>query len=345
MEIQEILQSLCALPGPSGFTAPVAMRAKELLAPLTDEVTVDRLGNVVAWRRCGKPGAKRLLLDAHLDEIGFIITGYDGDFLRFSAIGGVDPRMLPAQELMILTEPPRYGVVAVKPPHVLKEDEGERALALEDLRIDAGLPAEKLAAAIPIGTPVVYDQGCAALDGGRVCGKALDDRSCFAALVRTLELLDGEALDVDVVILGSNFEETGGEGAAAAAHALAPDYAVAVDVTFGIQPGVDADKAFPLGGGPVIGVGPNMARWMTRRMQDLARDLSMETQLEVMAGSTGTNGWEIQIAREGIATQVLSLPLRYMHTPGEVIDCGDVEQTARLLAEFVRSLGKEGAPC
>ena len=120
---------------------------------------------------------------------------------------------------------------------------------------------------------------------------------------------------------------------------------MAVDVTFATQPDVSKDKGFPLGGGPVIGVGPNMARWMTRRFEAVAKAEGIGCGLEVMSGNTGTNGWEIQTAREGVATQVLSIPLRYMHTPMEVVDLRDIEQGARLLAAFLRTLGEEGESC
>lgn len=345
MELFTSLSRLCAVAGPSGHTKAVAGAAAELLRPLVDEVELDRLNNVLGVRRCGREGAKKVLLDAHLDEIGFVVTGYDEGFLRFSTLGGVDSRMLPGRELLLMTEPAGFGVVAVKPPHVLSAGEREQALSIDDLRIDVGLSQEEAEKAYPIGTPAVYREGCTRLQGSRVTGKALDDRSCFCVLLRTLELLQKEALDVDLYVLGSNLEETGGEGAMVTAFRVNPDCAVAVDVTFATQPDVSKDKGFPLGSGPVIGVGPNMARWMTERIQQKAKEQDISCGLEVLSGNSGTNGWEIQTAREGIATQVLSVPLRYMHTPMEVMDLKDMEQTAQLLAAFLRNLGKEALEC
>lgn len=344
MELFETLQSLCSLSGPSGRIGAVAKAAAELLAPLVDEVSVDRVGSVTGVRRCGKENAKKLLLDAHLDEVGFMITGHEDGFLRFCT-AGIDPRILPGREVRLMTQQEGFGVIAAKPPHVLAKGEQDKAQSVDDLRIDVGLNQEEAQKRYPIGTAAVYREGCSRLMGERVTGKALDDRSCFCMLLRTMELLKDEELDMDIYVLGSEREETGGEGAMTAAWRIHPDYAVAVDVTFATQPDVSEDKGFPLGGGAVIGVGPNLARWMTELMKQTAKENDMPVRLEVMSGNTGTNAWEIQTAREGVATQLLSLPLRYMHTPVEVMDLRDIEQGAQLLAAFIRKLGKEAAAC
>jgi len=340
VDIKQILERLCGLGAPSGFERPAAMAAKELLEPLVDEVWTDRLGNLVGVRRCGRPGAKKLLLDAHLDEVGLMVTGHKDGFLRFHAIG-VDDRMLPNREVTILTEPPMLGVVACLPPHVLSKEDWEKAPERKDLFIDAGLGQGEAVRRIPIGTHVVYRAGLTSLGERQVCAKALDDRVCYAALLRAMELLRDRSLDVDVYVLGSVCEETGGAGAKAAAQGLAPDFCVAVDVTHGRTPDSSKEEAFVMGGGPVVGIGPNIARWMTRRLLAQAKELDMAVQKEVMEGNTGTNGWDMQIANEGVATAVLSVPLKYMHTPAEVVELSDVEDAARLLAAFARDLGKE----
>ena len=344
MNMRETLERLSVLSGPSGFEHPVAELAVELLRPLMDEVSVDRMGSVIGVRCCGNPEAKRLLLDAHLDEIGLIVTGVEDGFLRFRAIGGVDPRMLPDRELTVLTDPPILGVVACLPPHVQKPGEDKKAIPLSDLRIDIGMSQKEAETRIPVGTPIVFRGGCTPLGKGKLCGKAMDDRSCFTVLLRTVELLAQKDLDVDLYLMGSTREEVSGAGAKAGTFALRPDFCVAVDVTHGKTPDAAAkDDTFELGGGPVIGVGPNMARWMTSRMMDKAKQREIPYQLEVMSGSSGTNGWHMQISREGVATAVLSLPLRYMHSPIEVLDLADLEHTAALLAAFAEDLGKEAA--
>ena len=344
MNYETVLGELCALAGPSGFESPVSQAAAKLLEGVMDEVRIDKMGSVIGVRRCGKENAPRLLLDAHLDEIGFIITGHEEGYLRFATLGGVDPRMLPDRELTILTEPPMYGVVACLPPHVQSAADMDKSVSIRDLWLDVGLSQEEAEKRIPIGTPAVYRTGCAPLGKHLLCGKALDDRACFAILVDALERLKGEELDVDVYLLGSIQEETHSTGAITAAFGICPDMCVAVDVTHGDSPDASKEHTFKLGGGPVIGVGPNCTRWMTERMKRCAKDLDMTVQLEIMPGHSGTNGWDLQIVREGVATSVLSLPLRYMHTPVETAHREDMEQTAALLAQFIRGLGEE-VPC
>ena len=334
--MRQALERLCTCTAPSGFEGPAAAVAAELLRPLVDEVSIDRMGNVLGVRRSKTPGAPKLLLDAHLDEIGLIVTGVEDGFLRFRSIGGVDPRMLPGRELVVLTDPPLRGLVAC--PAGGDED---KSVPLNELYVDVGLSQEEAERAVPVGTPMVYRAGCFPLGEDQMCGKSMDDRACFVTLLRAAELLRDKELDVELHILGSTREEVSGAGAVVGTWAVAPDFCVAVDVTHGKTPDGPADKTFELGGGPAIGVGPNMTRWMTERMIAKAREHSIPYQLEIMSGHTGTNGWEMQISREGVATSVLSLPLKYMHTPVETLSLADMEGVAQLLAAFVENLGKE----
>ena len=334
--MRQALERLCTCTAPSGFEGPAAAVAAELLRPLVDEVSIDRMGNVLGVRRSKTPGAPKLLLDAHLDEIGLIVTGMEDGFLRFRSIGGVDPRMLPGRELVVLTDPPLRGLVACP-----AEGDEDKSVPLSELYVDVGLSQEEAERAVPVGTPMVYRAGCFPLGEDQMCGKSMDDRACFVTLLRAAELLRDKELDVELHILGSTREEVSGAGAVVGTWAVAPDFCVAVDVTHGKTPDGPADKTFELGGGPAIGVGPNMTRWMTERMIAKAREHSIPYQLEIMSGHTGTNGWEMQISREGVATSVLSLPLKYMHTPVETLSLADMEGVAQLLAAFVEHLGKE----
>ena len=334
--MRQALERLCTCTAPSGFEGPAAAVAAELLRPLVDEVSIDRMGNVLGVRRSKTPGAPKLLLDAHLDEIGLIVTGVEDGFLRFRSIGGVDPRMLPGRELVVLTDPPLRGLVACP----AGGDEG-KSVPLNELYVDVGLSQSEAERAVPVGTPMVYRAGCFPLGEEQMCGKSMDDRACFVTLLRAAELLRDRELDVELHIMGSTREEVSGAGAVVGTWAVAPDFCVAVDVTHGKTPDGPADKTFALGGGPAIGVGPNMTRWMTQRMIAKAREHSIPYQLEIMSGHTGTNGWEMQISREGVATSVLSLPLKYMHTPVETLSLADMEGVAQLLAAFAENLGKE----
>ena len=334
--MRQALERLCTCTAPSGFEGPAAAVAAELLRPLVDEVSIDRMGNVLGVRRSKTPNAPKLLLDAHLDEIGLIVTGVEDGFLRFRSIGGVDPRMLPGRELVVLTDPPLRGLVACP-----AGGDENKSVPLNELYVDVGLSQEEAERAVPVGTPMVYRAGCFPLGEDQMCGKSMDDRACFVTLLRAAELLHDKELDVELHIMGSTREEVSGAGATVGTWAVAPDFCVAVDVTHGKTPDGPADKTFELGGGPAIGVGPNMTRWMTERMIAKAREHGIPYQLEIMSGHTGTNGWEMQISREGVATSVLSLPLKYMHTPVETLSLADMEGVAQLLAAFTENLGKE----
>ncbi|MCC8181718.1 MAG: M42 family peptidase [Clostridiales bacterium] len=341
MNYFDCLARLSQAPGPSGFEERTADVAYELLAPLTDEVRRDRLGSVIGLRRCGKENAPKVLLDAHLDEVGLIVTGIEEGFLRFSSLGGIDPRILPDREITVLTDPPILGVVAVKPPHVMNDDDKENVVPLKDLYLDIGMSQAQAEQTVPLGTPMVYREDILRLAGDRIAGKSLDDRACFAILLRTLELLEGEKLNVDVAVLGSCFEETSGDGALVATFAEHPDCAIAVDVTFGISHDGPEETGFTLGKGPAVGIGPNCARWMVDGLRKACAARKINWNPEVMAGNAGTHGWEMQVAREGVPVALVSLPLNYMHTPLEVVSEGDAEQTARLLADFLLGLREE----
>lgn len=343
MDIQTTLERLCAACGPSGFESPVAELARQLLEPLVDQVYTTRLGSVVGVRRCGHDNAPRLLLDAHLDEIGLLVTGQEEGFLRFRTIGGVDPRMLCDREVTLLTTPPTYGVVTCMPPHLQSREEMDKSTPVSELYIDIGHKGDEVH--VPVGTPAVFRGGCTPLGEGQFCGKALDDRACIVTILHALELLAGKGLNVDLYVLFSTREEVSAAGAACAVWEIAPQMCVAVDVTHGQTPDGPKDKTFKLGGGPAIGIGPNMTRWMSNRLCKLAEQNGIDYQREVMEGHSGTNAWPMQISREGVATAVVSLPLKYMHTPVEVVRAADMESVARLLAAFVVDPGEEGAVC
>lgn len=343
MDILASLTALCTCSGPSGREGRTLDQAADLLRPFVDRVWQDPFGNVVGVRRCGKENAKRVVLDAHLDEVGLVITGAKDGFLTFRPVGGIDPRLLPDQEVTILSQPPRLGVVAVLPPHVQKAGEADNSLTIDQLCLDAGLTqkeGEEL-----IGTFAVPKSRVRSLLNGRVSAKALDDRAGFVTLLRTAELLRDVSLDVDLYFLGSSREETNGGGALVGAFALDPHCFVAVDVTHARTPDAPKEGTFPAGEGTVIGLGPNIARWMSQRLIDKAKENELPYSLEVMTGHSGTNAWRVQTAREGIATAVLSLPLKYMHSPVETLDLADLETTAVLLAAFVTDLAKEGGEC
>lgn len=341
MDLIDLLAEFCSLNGPSGFEGSVAKHMVEHLQPLVDEAYIDRFGNAIGIRRCGTKGANCLLLDAHLDEIGLLVTQVKDGFLRFRCIGGVDARILPDLNVRILSSPPLPGVITCLPPHLQDAAAQNKAIPLEELWIDTGLAPAEAARRIPIGTPVLFDSRFTQLQNACCMGKAMDDRAGLAVLLRTAELIAEEPLDVDLIFMGSTREEIGGAGAAVGTYALQPNFCIAVDVTHGRTPDAPKDDTFLLGEGPAIGIGPNINRWMSDRLIRNAESFGLPYQLEILGGHSGTNAWPMQISREGVATAVLSIPLRYMHTPNELLNCVDLETTSKLLSSFIHELSEE----
>jgi len=337
MTIKETTRELCALSGPSGFEEAVARRAKELLEPLVDEITADSMGNVLALRRCGKPGARQILLDAHLDEVGFIVTEVTEGFLKFSALGGLDERTLPGREVRVLApEGPLYGVIACLPPHVLTAEQKEQAVEIKNLFIDLGLSQAEAEKRVPIGTPGVFEGPMFDLQGDNFVSKALDDRICAAVVLQVLENLKGKELPCDLAVMFSAQEEVGLRGAAPGAFRLAPDWCIAVDVTHARTPDAPKGETFEAGKGCTVGVGPNANRAMTKAIMDAAKEKEILYSVEVMPRSSGTNGWAIQITRQGVATAIVSVPVKYMHSPVEAASLADAEAAADLITAFIR---------
>ncbi|MDR0671216.1 MAG: M42 family peptidase [Oscillospiraceae bacterium] len=335
----DLLAALSALtgpPGPAGRETMAVRGAAALLAPLVDSVETDRLGNLIGRKRFGRPGAPLLLLDAHLDEVGFVVTGRTQGFLHFRTVGGIDPRVLPNQAVRLLGDPPGPGLITCSPPHLQSADD-VRTTPAQDLFIDTGLAEAEAARRFPAGTFGVFEADCFSLGGGQCVGRALDDRAGFAVLLRALALLGDAPCAADLAVCGSVQEEAGFQGARAAAFGLRPDVCIAVDVTHAHTPDAPHTRTFAPGGGPCIGAGPNCDRRLTAALTALARAREIPFQIEAMEGSSGTNGWVLQIAGAGAATAVLSIPLKYMHTPVETLRLDDLENTARLLSAFLSS--------
>ncbi len=340
MHLADLTLELCSAAGPAGFEESVSRLIEEKIRPYVDEVKTDVMGNLIAVKRCGKEDAPAVLLDAHMDEIGLMVTDHENGYLRFNSLGGVDPRMLPAAEVTVLTDKPIYGVIDVMPPHALSSADMSKTIGIDDLYIDIGMDDDEAKAAVPVGTPCVYGCGAFRMGEESICGKSLDDRSCAAIIIKTMETLSEKPCDVDIYCLFSVQEEIGLRGAVTGAFGAAPDYAIILDVTFGKTPDVAAHKCLKMGGGPAIAVGPNTNRSFTRKIIDKAVSCGIDYQLEVLPGNSGTNAWAIQTSRQGVATAIVSLPLKYMHSPVETCLISDGEKIVNLLSEFLSNAGE-----
>ncbi|MDY3618978.1 M20/M25/M40 family metallo-hydrolase [Agathobaculum sp.] len=334
--MMETLKALCSLPAVSGFEAEAAKTVADMLRPYCDSVEIDVHGNVLGMRKCAKEHAPTILLDAHLDQIGFLVTDVlEEGFLRFAPVGGVDPRMLLGNEVMILADTPLYGVVSCMPPHLLKAGEQDKAVSIDEMLIDTGLlDARK---SVRIGTPIVFAQQPVELAKGVLCGKCLDDRAGIAAILLAMEKLkDDLELPCNVAVLISVQEEVTGLGAQTGTFAVQPAFGIAVDVTHGKTPDGPSDGVFELSSGAAIGVGPNFHRGLTDMLIQTAKAHDISYELEIMEGNTGTNAWTMQIVAHGVAMALLSIPERYMHTPIETIHTADIEAVAALIYHFAR---------
>ena len=385
MNTESIIKLLCEQKGPTGFERPVARIATEAIKPFVDEVRVDTLASLVAVRRAdpelaaqdenasqdardeaGAAGAQRqaaeaagsaaagarpaLLIAAHLDEVGLVVTGHEDGFLCVGPIGGVDQRVFPDRDLCIMTDPPIFGVMSVQPPHVLKAEDMSKAISMDDLRVDIGMSQEEAVAAVPVGRPIAFRTEGFKLGDKRYVCKTLDDRACFAALIRAAELLKDKKLPWDVYFVGSTGEERGEGGAPATVFETGATVCLAIDVTQASTP--DANPKIhngiynhELGGGPVITVGPNITKHVGKRLQELAKKNGMPFQLAGAPGRTGTDAWHMHIVREGVASGIIGLPLRYMHSPTECIDLGDLELCAKLVAAYALDPETEALQC
>lgn len=279
---------------------------------------------------------KTIMLEAHIDEVGFIVTHvFENGFLRVSNVGGNDGRILPATPVIVHGRNDIPAVFASNPPHLSGENEVKTA---DEALLDTGL-GEKVKDIVSPGDYVTYDKKFHALSGNRVCGKSLDDRAAVACLIEVASRVYDKDLSVNLVLCLSEQEELGTRGAKTAAFSIDCDEAIAVDVSFGNSPDVSPTKCGKLGGGAMIGISPVLNRKVTDRILKLAEENNVRHQYEVMGGTTGTDADVITVSKDGIPCGLVSIPLRNMHTPAEVIDLSDLETVCDILEAYVLSGG------
>jgi len=335
----EFPKSLLTAPGPSGREGTVAERIAALWEPLADEVYRSPLGSVHALKRGrGAEPRNKILFAAHMDTIGLIVSQIEGEFLRVQPIGGLDPRVLPGQPVVVHGREPVPGLLVAPPDHLLPPDLRGKPVPVEYLLVDTGLPARRLRRFVQVGDAITFGTAPEKLEGDLIRGPGLDNRASVAALTGALELLRERPVLWDAVFVATVQEEETLGGALTSAFAERPRIAVAVDVTFATGPGGGEEKGFPLGEGITLGWGPNIHPAVHRRFKELAERLEIPHQVEYLPTHSGTDAMALQVAAEGAPGMVVSIPLRYMHTPVEMVSVKDVRRAARLLAEFVAAL-------
>lgn len=332
-EALKLALSLCNIPGTPGCEEDVMKAAARALG-FCREVEVDAICGVHGF--IGDKGAeKQILLDAHIDQIGMVITEIDEDgFLHITNVGGIDRRTLPGSRVTVYGNKPLTGVVCVLPPHI--NENKDKIEKVENQAVDIGMSGDEAKKHVAVGDRVILTNPATSLLETRIGGTALDDRAGCAAVIRAGQLLLGKKINAGVHIVLSTKEEVGGQGALIYSNRIKPCEAIAVDVSFAKQEGVDRAGLGELSKGPMIGFSAVLDKSMSQRLVKLAKEHNIPFQLEAMGGRTGTNCDGIVTA--GIPCALLSIPQRNMHTPSEVCDLEDIENTARLMACYVESL-------
>ena len=339
------LQTLLQTPSPSGYERPVQDVVRAWARDFADEVRTDRHGNVIAVRHAG--GQPRLMLAGHCDQIGLMVQHIDSDgFLYVQPIGGWDMQILLGQYLTVWTKSgPVTGVVARRAIHLLKPDERNRVPEFADVWVDVGAKnKEEAEGLVRHGDPVTFALGYRPLRNGLAASPAMDDKVGLWVCMEAVRLLHGRPLHAAVYGVSTVAEEIGLRGATTAAYSVNPTVGIAVDVTHATDtPGNDkkTQGEVKCGAGPVLYRGPNINPRVFDLLEETANAHGIPVQVRGVPRATGTDANAIQISREGVASGLIGIPNRYMHSPVEVVHLDDLSNAAKLLAEFCAAVTPE----
>ncbi len=340
LKMKERLKELCCSVGVAGDEFAVSTIAARMLEECGAEVTIDGFGSVVGYINKDKTDLPLMLLDAHIDEIGMMVTYIDDNgFIKVSNCGGMDRRILSAQEVTVHGKQDILGVIGSKPPHLEKADEAKKVSPIEELFIDIGMSKEKAESIVSLGDRVTINSEYRELLNGRIAVKSLDDRSGVVSILQALLYLKGKDLPYRIAVLFSVQEEVGAAGARVSSYSIDPDVAIAVDVSFAYTSDAIEHKCGKMGKGAMIGYSPILNKGMSDKLVKLAKDKGISHQVEVMSGRTSTNADQISINRGGVKTALLSIPIRYMHTPIECVLPEDIDSVAKLISEYILAGG------
>ncbi|ASJ10916.1 peptidase M42 [Thermococcus sp. P6] len=334
----ELLRRIIEAPGVSGYEfLGVRDVVIEALRDYVDEIKVDKLGNVIAHKKGDGP---RVMFAAHMDKIGLMVNYIDENgYLHIVPIGGVDPRTLVAQRVRFFTEKgERFGVVGHIPPHIQRPEDRKKAADWDTVVVDVGADGREEAEEMGfrVGTVGEFAPAFVRLNENRIATPYLDDRVCLYTMIEAARSV--EEHEADLYLVASVQEEVGLRGARVASYAIDPEIGIAMDVTFAKQVG-DKDRIVPkLGGGPVMDVGPNINPKLRAFAGEIARKYGIPLQVEASPRPTGTDANIMQINREGVATAVLSVPIRYMHSQVETADIRDIDMTIKLARGLMEEL-------
>ncbi len=344
-ELKPFLKNMMSLPGLSAYEDPVREVIAEAWKPLVDELTVSRVGSLHGLKKGTGPEPRpKILLAAHMDAIGLMVTGISqGGFVRFFRVGGVDPRILPGTPVTIYGtksgQTRELPAVVVQPSDALLPSSLRgKPVKMEYLLIDTGLEQDEVEKLVRVGDLISFATQPTDLSGDVISGHTLDNRASVAAVTLCLEQLKRVNHAWDVYAVATVQEEETLMGGFTSPYDIQPQLAVAIDVTHAKGPGVSDWRTVPMGKGFVFSVGPNGHPGLFDAMRNLADRLELSYNIEVYPSGSGTDAMGVQIVNEGIPTMVLSIPLRYMHTPVEVVSYKDINRTGSFLAQFIAQL-------
>jgi putative aminopeptidase FrvX len=346
MPIPPVLRSLLTAHGPSGYEAAPAAVFREASAAFS-EVTTDVMGSVRA-RVLGTAGAPTLAVVGHIDEIGVIVTHIDDQgFLRFTGVGGWDAQVLVGQRVSVSTRDGALpGVIGRKAVHLLRDDDRKKVPRLEELYIDIGAKdGDEARGLVRVGDVAVIDGDPIELPNNRAVARSMDNRlGCFVAYETVRLVHEAGGAPGDVVGVAAVQEETTFGGSTTTAYALRPDVAIVVDVTHATDaPGVDVNElgAHPFGSGPVLERGSNLNPRVFERLYEAAEAEGIAVTIQASGRHTGTDADAIHLSRAGVPTASIGIPLRYMHSPVEMVSLDDVQACARVIVAFAQRLTAE----
>ncbi len=310
--------------------------------PVTDEISLSRLGSLHGLKKGSAPEPRpTILIAAHMDAIGLMVTSLADGFIRVTKVGGLDARVLPGQLVTVHGRQDLPGVIVQPPAHLLPGGDRKGPVPINHLLVDTGLRPQRVKNLVRTGDLISFAQEPIQLQADTLAGHSLDNRASVAALTLCLDELQKRNHAWDVWAVATSQEEETLGGARTSAFQLRPQLAVAVDVTWGRSTGTPDHKTFPLGKGPTLGLGPNIHPGLHSTFKEVADNLEIPYAVEVMPRHSGTDAYALQVAAEGIPTMVVSIPLRYMHTPVEVVALKDIRRTAHLLSEFIAYLDSD----
>lgn len=338
----ETLKKLISLPGLSAYEEPVREVIKTAWQPFVDQINVSPLGSLHGLRKgSGAEPRKKILLAAHMDAIGLMVTGIQNGLIRFTEVGGVDPRILPGLSVIVHAKRNLPAVVVQPADYLIEPSQREKSVAMEHLFIDTGLDEEDVRKLVQIGDLISFAQEPIELSGKTLVGHSLDNRISVMAITYCLQQLNHLRHKWDVWAVATVQEEETMGGGFTSPFEIKPDIAVAVDVTFASGPGASDWRTFSLDKGPTLVWGPNIHPYVYKTFLDVAEKLEIPVQKEVAPRHTGTDAYAMQVVAGGFPTLVIGIPLRYMHTPVEMITLKDMERAGRLMAETIVRLEED----